>query len=83
MRNLRLKKMKDYMMPEVIQKNEIRLLQEAVNNLFVGEGQQAKGGAGVKVHKSLTDLLSGKEGRFRRNLLGKRVDFSGRSIITV
>lgn len=81
MRNIRLKKMIQVGMPDVVKKNEIRLLQEAVNNLFVGEKQAA--GAGSKVSKSLSDMLSGKEGIFRRNLLGKRVDYSGRSVITV
>ena len=64
-------------MPDVVKKNEIRLLQEAVNNLLVGEKGKGSGkGAGVKVFKSLTDMLSGKEGIFRKNLLGKRVDYS-------
>jgi DNA-directed RNA polymerase subunit beta' len=71
-------------MPEVVKRNEIRLLQEAVNNLILGErNQSGKTGSGVKVYKSLTDILIGKEGRFRKNLLGKRVDYSGRSVITV
>ncbi len=84
MRNLRLKKMIQVGMPDVVKKNEIRLLQEAVNNLLVGETANAgKFGAGVKIFKSLTDMLSGKEGIFRKNLLGKRVDYSGRSVITV
>ena len=77
MRNLRLKRMIQVGMPDVVKKNEIRLLQEAVNNLLVGEkGGTSKFGAGVKVFKSLTDMLSGKEGIFRKNLLGKRVDYS-------
>jgi DNA-directed RNA polymerase subunit beta' len=83
MRNIRLKKMIQVGMPDVVKKNEIRLLQEAVNNLFVGEKQTAATGSGSKVSKSLSDMLSGKEGIFRRNLLGKRVDYSGRSVITV
>jgi len=84
MRNIRLKKMIDAGMPEVVKRNEIRLLQEAVNNLILGErNQSGKTGSGVKVYKSLTDILIGKEGRFRKNLLGKRVDYSGRSVITV
>ena len=84
MRNIRLKKMIQVGMPDVVKKNEIRLLQEAVNNLLVGEKAGASGaGAGIKVFKSLSDMLSGKEGIFRKNLLGKRVDYSGRSIITV
>ena len=85
MRNIRLKKMIQVGMPDVVKKNEIRLLQESVNNLLVGEKAWAAGssGAGIKVFKSLSDMLSGKEGIFRKNLLGKRVDYSGRSIITV
>ncbi len=70
-------------MPDVVKKNEIRLLQESVNNLIIGEKNTGAGGAGIKVFKSLTDMLSGKEGIFRKNLLGKRVDYSGRSVITV
>lgn len=83
MRNIRLKKMIQVGMPDVVKKNEIRLLQESVNNLLVGEKGNVSGGAGIKVFKSLSDMLSGKEGIFRKNLLGKRVDYSGRSIITV
>ncbi len=85
MRNIRLKKMIQVGMPDVVKKNEIRLLQESVNNLLVWEKANAAGGsgAGIKVFKSLSDMLSGKEGIFRKNLLGKRVDYSGRSIITV
>ncbi|NOZ43727.1 MAG: hypothetical protein GXP45_00880 [bacterium] len=84
MRNIRLKKMIQVGMPDVVKKNEIRLLQESVNNLLVGEKSGARrSGAGIKVFKSLSDMLSGKEGIFRKNLLGKRVDYSGRSIITV
>ncbi len=83
MRNLRLDKMIKAWMPDVIKKNEIRLLQESVNNLIVGEKDNASSGAGMKVFKSLTDMLSGKEGIFRKNLLGKRVDYSGRAVITV
>ena len=84
MRNIRLKKMIQVGMPDVVKKNEIRLLQESINNLIIGEkaGVQ-KAGSGIKVFKSLTDMLSGKEGIFRKNLLGKRVDYSGRSVITV
>jgi len=84
MRNIRLKKMIDAWMPEVVKRNEIRLLQEAVNNLILWERNQSwKTGSWVKVYKSLTDILIGKEGRFRKNLLGKRVDYSWRSVITV
>ncbi len=84
MRNIRLKKMIQVGMPDVVKKNEIRLLQESVNNLLVWEKNGSAGaGAGIKVFKSLSDMLSGKEGIFRKNLLGKRVDYSWRSIITV
>lgn len=83
MRNIRLRKMIQVGMPDVVKKNEIRLLQESVNNLIVGEKNTGAAGAGIKVFKSLTDMLSGKEGIFRKNLLGKRVDYSGRSVITV
>ena len=84
MRNIRLKKMIQVGMPDIVKKNEIRLLQESINNLLVGEKNAAgKAGAGIKVFKSISDMLSGKEGVFRKNLLGKRVDYSGRSIITV
>jgi DNA-directed RNA polymerase subunit beta' len=82
-RNLRLKKMIQVGMPDVVKKNEIRLLQESINNLMVGEKGSSKGANGGKVFRSLTDMLSGKEGIFRKNLLGKRVDYSGRSVITV
>ena len=84
MRNIRLKKMVQVGMPDVLKKNEIRLLQESVNNLLVWEKNSAwRSGAGNKVFKSLSDMLSGKEGIFRKNLLWKRVDYSGRSVITV
>jgi DNA-directed RNA polymerase subunit beta' len=84
MRNLRLKKMIDAGMPDVIKKNEIRLLQESVNNLILWDNENAwKIWAWVKVFKSLTDMLSWKEWIFRKNLLWKRVDYSWRSVITV
>ena len=84
MRNLRLKKMIQVGMPDVVKKNEIRLLQESVNNLLVWEKWGTTGpGGSSKVFKSLTDMLSGKEGIFRKNLLGKRVDYSWRSVITI
>jgi len=84
MRNIRLKKMIQVGMPDVVKKNEIRLLQEAVNNLLVWEkSNSGSTGAGIKVFKSLSDMLSGKEWIFRKNLLWKRVDYSWRSIITV
>lgn len=82
MRNLRLKKMIESWMPDVIKKNEIRLLQDAVNSLFVWENAAWKAWAWIKVYKSITDILSWKEWRFRKNLLWKRVDYSWRSIIT-
>lgn len=81
MRNIRLKKMIQVGMPDVVKKNEIRLLQESVNNLFVGEKKTTRSWG--KKSKSLSDMLSGKEGIFRRNLLWKRVDYSWRSVITV
>lgn len=84
MRNNRLKKMIQVGMPDVLKKNEIRLLQESVNNLLVWEKNSAgKWWAGIKIFKSLSDMLSGKEWIFRKNLLWKRVDYSGRSVITV
>lgn len=83
MRNLRLEKMIKAWMPDVIKKNEIRLLQESVNNLIVWEKDTAWKWAWMKVFKSLTDMLSGKEWIFRKNLLWKRVDYSWRSVITV
>ncbi len=83
MRNTRLKKMIDAGMPDVVKRNEERLLQESVNNLIVWEKNQRSSGAWVKVYKSLTDILVGKEWRFRKNLLWKRVDYSWRSVITV
>ena len=83
MRNLRLKKMIQVWMPDVVKKNEIRLLQESVNNLLVWEKGNAMWWAGSKVFKALTDMLSGKEGIFRKNLLWKRVDYSWRSVITI
>ena len=84
MRNIRLKKMVQVGMPDVLKKNEIRLLQESVNNLLVWEKWWAgKSWAGNKVFKSLSDMLSWKEWIFRKNLLWKRVDYSWRSVITV
>jgi len=69
--------------PEVIIRNEKRMLQEAVDVLFDnGRGRTVKG-AGNRTLKSLSDMLKGKQGRFRQNLLGKRVDYSGRSVIVV
>lgn len=84
MRNIRLKKMIQVGMPQVVKKNEIRLLQESVNNLLVWEKNTVgKKWAWVKIMKSISDMLSGKEGVFRKNLLWKRVDYSWRSVITV
>lgn len=83
MRNLRLKKMIQVWMPDVVKKNEIRLLQESVNNLLVWEKWNGAWWSSWKVFKSLTDMLSGKEGIFRKNLLWKRVDYSWRSVITI
>ncbi len=83
MRNLRLKKMIQVGMPDVVKKNEIRLLQESVNNLLVWEKWNGAWWSSWKVFKSLTDMLSGKEGIFRKNLLWKRVDYSWRSVITI
>lgn len=83
MRNIRLRKMIQVWMPDVVKKNEIRLLQESVNNLLVWDKWTSQWWAWVKVFKSLSDMLSWKEWIFRKNLLWKRVDYSWRSIITV
>ncbi|MGB9847624.1 MAG: DNA-directed RNA polymerase subunit beta', partial [Minisyncoccia bacterium] len=85
-RNNRLKQLIDLGAPEIILRNEKRMLQEAVDSLI--DLQKARGrartqGAASKVQKSLSDILRGKQGRFRQNLLGKRVDYSGRSTIIV
>ncbi|KAA3603031.1 MAG: DNA-directed RNA polymerase subunit beta' [Calditrichaeota bacterium] len=83
-RNNRLKKLLDIKAPEVILKNEKRMLQEAIDSLFDnGKRQVAEGSDGKRALKSLSDSLKGKQGRFRQNLLGKRVDYSGRSVIVV
>jgi len=82
-RNNRLKKMKEIFAPEVILRNEKRMLQEAVDTLFDNSKNGSKAMEGKRPLKSLTDLLKGKQGRFRMNLLGKRVDYSGRSVIVV
>ena len=83
-RNIRLKKLIEIGAPAVIVINEKRLLQEAVDAL-IDNGRRSKPvtGAGGRVLKSLSSSLKGKQGRFRQNLLGKRVDFSGRSVIAV
>ena len=80
----RLKKLINIKAPEVILRNEKRMLQEAVDALFDnGRRSRAVRGDGNRSLKSLSDLLKGKQGRFRQNLLGKRVDYSGRSVIVV
>ena len=83
-RNNRLKKLISMRAPEVILRNEKRMLQEAVDALFDnGRRSKAIRGRGKRPLKSLSDMLKGKQGRFRQNLLGKRVDYSGRSVIVV
>ena len=83
-RNNRLKKLIGHRAPEVILRNEKRMLQEAVDALFDnGRRSKAIRGRGKRPLKSLSDMLKGKQGRFRQNLLGKRVDYSGRSVIVV
>ena len=83
-RNTRLKKMIELKCPSVILINEKRMLQEAVDALIDnGRRTKAVNGAGGRPLKSLSSSLKGKSGRFRQNLLGKRVDFSGRSVIAV
>jgi len=84
-RNNRLKKLVDLKAPEVIQRNEQRMLQEAVDALIDNNssrsGRAVSSNGGRRKLKSLSDMLKGKQGRFRQNLLGKRVDYSGRSVI--
>lgn len=86
-RNNRLRRLKELGAPEVIQRNEKRMLQEAVDALIDNSARRGKtvtASTGQKrVLKSIADMLKGKQGRFRRNLLGKRVDYSGRSVIVV
>ncbi len=83
-RNNRLKRMLEMGTPEIIVRNEKRMLQEAVDALIDnGRRGRAVTGPGNRPLKSLSDLLRGKQGRFRQNLLGKRVDYSGRSVIVV
>lgn len=85
-RNNRLKKLIELGAPDVILKNEKRMLQESVDMLITGETRTNRSGfvtANKKKLKSLTEILKGKQGRFRQNLLGKRVDYSGRSVIVV
>ena len=85
-RNNRLKQLIDLGAPEIILRNEKRMLQEAVDSLIDLQKSRGRGRGGAvtaKVQKSLSDILRGKQGRFRQNLLGKRVDYSGRSTIIV
>ena len=83
-RNNRLKKLIEIKAPDVILRNEKRMLQESIDALFDnGRRTRAVRGDGNRALKSLSDLLKGKQGRFRQNLLGKRVDYSGRSVIVV
>ena len=83
-RNNRLKKLLDLQAPDIIVRNEKRMLQEAVDSL-IDNGRRGRPvtGPGNRPLKSLSDMLKGKQGRFRQNLLGKRVDYSGRSVIVV
>ena len=84
-RNNRLKRLLELGAPDIIIRNEKRMLQEAVDSLFDNKGRGAKSivGTNKRPLKSLSDMLKGKQGRFRQNLLGKRVDYSGRSVIVV
>ena len=83
-RNNRLKRLVDLGAPEIIVNNEKRMLQESVDSLFDnGRRGRPVSGPGNRPLKSLSDMLKGKQGRFRQNLLGKRVDYSGRSVIVV
>ncbi|MFA7693674.1 MAG: DNA-directed RNA polymerase subunit beta' [Candidatus Hydrogenedentes bacterium] len=84
-RNNRLKRLLELRAPEVILRNEKRMLQESVDALFDNgrHGRVVLGTSGNRPLKSLSDMLKGKQGRFRQNLLGKRVDYSGRSVIVV
>ena len=83
-RNTRLKRLLELDAPEIIIRNEKRMLQEAVDALFDnGRRANAVKGANKRPLKSLSEIIKGKQGRFRQNLLGKRVDFSGRSVIVV
>ena len=82
-RNNRLKRLTDLGAPEIILRNEKRMLQEAVDSLIDSTQRPSPTRAGVQVLRSLSDMLKGKQGRFRQNLLGKRVDYSGRSVIVV
>ncbi len=83
-RNNRLKRLQELNAPDIIIRNEMRMLQEAVDALF-DNGRRGKAfvGANKRPLRSLSDMIKGKQGRFRQNLLGKRVDYSGRSVIVV
>ena len=83
-RNNRLKRLLDIKAPQIIIRNEMRMLQESVDSLFDNSRKvNSVASEGVRPLKSLADMLKGKQGRFRQNLLGKRVDYSGRSVIVV
>ena len=83
-RNNRLRRLLELGAPDVIVRNEKRMLQEAVDSLIDnGRRGRAVSRSGKRKLKSLSDMLKGKQGRFRRNLLGKRVDYSGRSVIVI
>ena len=82
-RNNRLRRLTDLGAPEIILRNEKRMLQEAVDALIDSAQRPSPTRAGAQVLRSLSDMLKGKQGRFRQNLLGKRVDYSGRSVIVV
>ena len=84
-RNNRLKRLQQLRAPDIIVRNEKRMLQEAVDSLLDNSRRQKKAakGKGNRPLKSLSDMLKGKQGRFRQNLLGKRVDYSGRSVIVI
>ncbi len=82
-RNNRLKRLMEIKAPDVIMRNEKRMLQEAVDSLFDNSKKSSAFKAEARPLKSLSDSLKGKQGRFRQNLLGKRVDYSGRSVIVV
>ena len=83
-RNTRLKRLLELGAPEIIVNNEKRMLQESVDALFDnGRRGRPVAGPGNRPLKSISDMLKGKQGRFRQNLLGKRVDYSGRSVIVV
>ncbi len=82
-RNNRLKRLMNQGAPDVIVRNEKRMLQEAVDALIDNSARKSQATAGGRQPRSLSDMLRGKQGRFRQNLLGKRVDYSGRSVIVV